>query len=235
MLILPKNILPICTKREEKNGVRVAGVPLTAMEARQVLLYAGAMAATLVLLNLLFYEELEAGNFSTPEIEINGGDSAYFGGGADSPVLPEPDSPNTPIIPKPNSPDTRYNNSMDSIANRDTAAEASKALSSEVPVREKASAEDNRRRQRAIECERWSEFRSEIYKPKEMAPSILEREEPCNGECVAVCICGSLRTFFEPKISKSIVETLITASIRRAKLTSSWSSPRSTPPRVACT
>ena len=105
------------------------------MEARQVLLYAGAMAATFVLLNLLFYEKIEASDFSTPKIEINGGDSAYFGGAADSPVVPEPDSL-----------DTRDNDS-DSVANRDT-SEVSKASSSEVSVKEKPSTEavDNRRR-----------------------------------------------------------------------------------------
>mmetsp|Transcript_489 Transcript_489/g.1189 ORF Transcript_489/g.1189 Transcript_489/m.1189 type:complete len:304 (-) Transcript_489:13-924(-) len=59
------------------------------------------------------------------------------------------------------------------------------------------------------ECERWFDFRSEIYKPKELAPSILAKPEPCNGDCVAVCICGSLRTFFQPKVSNSIVGTLI--------------------------
>uniref|UniRef100_A0A7S4DXN9 Uncharacterized protein n=1 Tax=Lotharella globosa TaxID=91324 RepID=A0A7S4DXN9_9EUKA len=59
------------------------------------------------------------------------------------------------------------------------------------------------------ECERWTAFRSDIYKPKEMAPSILSRPEPCTGNCVAVCICGSLRTFFQPKVSNSIAGTLI--------------------------
>eukprot|EP00466_Bigelowiella_natans_P016569 jgi/Bigna1/72358/fgenesh1_pg.19_\ len=59
------------------------------------------------------------------------------------------------------------------------------------------------------ECDRWTAFRSEIYKPAKAAPSILARPEPCNGSCVAVCICGSLRTFFEPKVSNSIVGTLI--------------------------
>lgn len=58
-------------------------------------------------------------------------------------------------------------------------------------------------------CDRWGDFRAEIYKPAQMAKSILTGDTPCDGECVAVCICGSLRTFFDPKVGQSIAGTLI--------------------------
>mmetsp|Transcript_14506 Transcript_14506/g.35355 ORF Transcript_14506/g.35355 Transcript_14506/m.35355 type:complete len:835 (-) Transcript_14506:98-2602(-) len=58
-------------------------------------------------------------------------------------------------------------------------------------------------------CERWSNFQADIYVPKPLAPSTLAKNEPCDGQCVAVCICGSLRTFFHPKVREGLVSKVL--------------------------
>jgi len=58
-------------------------------------------------------------------------------------------------------------------------------------------------------CERWKEFQAEVYRPSAAAKSNLHQDIPCDGKCVAVCIVGSLRSFFHPQVGNSIVETAI--------------------------